>query len=355
MDLINLIYARAKDCEKTIVLPEAENDARILLAARQAADRKWARPVLLGDGDKINRLGRKIDIGIDDLVIHNPADSQWRKDFAAKYRLLRAKEDLSIAQSLERISDPLIFGAMMVREEQADGMTAGSTWTSGRVIRAALQCIGSKKEKGTVSSLFVLAIPDCPFGNDGVLFFADCSVIPYPDEKQLAEIAIRSAETIFDLFHVDPCVAFLSFSTKGSGVCPSTAKVREAARIASKEAPYLSIDGELQADAALVPQVAELKAPRSPVAGRANLLIFPDLNSGNIACKLVERLARARAFGPILQGLARPVNDLSRGASSEDIAGIIAITALQAAVQENSKTTAFFSDTHLVETFPNKN
>jgi phosphate acetyltransferase len=330
VNALDRIRERARRSARRVVLPEAALDERILLGARIAADRGWARPLLLGDIERISALAKSVAVPLNGLRILDHRRDQRRGVLAQRYLELRApKEKLDAEAAIALMDDPLFFGAMLVRQGEADGMTAGAAHATRDVLRAALRCVGLREGIATLSSVFIMVFSDDTIGDGGSMIFADCGVVPDPDERQLADIAVSSAQTAEHLLGLEPRVAMLSFSTRGSAEAPSVAKVRAATALARSAAPKVLIDGELQADAAIVQAVAQRKSPGSGVAGRANILVFPDLNAGNIGYKLVERLAKARAVGPILQGLAKPVNDLSRGASPEDIADVIAVTAAQ--------------------------
>jgi phosphate acetyltransferase len=256
----------------------------------------------------------------------HPQKDEWAGILAER----RKNKGVTPEQAAAILQDPLFFGAMMVREREMDGMVAGAVNTTSNVLRASLQIIGAQKGMKTVSSCFMMIVPDCPYGHHGTLMYGDCGVVPDPNPEQLADIAIATAQSTRSLVGVEPIVAMLAFSTYGSATHAIVDKVIEATKIVKQRHPELKIDGELQGDAALVEAVGKRKAPGSPVAGKANTLIFPDLNAGNIAYKLTERLAGAEAFGPLLQGLAMPVNDLSRGCTAHDILNTIAITCVQA-------------------------
>jgi len=264
------------------------------------------------------------------IQIIKPKDSEKLKEYAESYYQLRKNKGVSSDEAYQLLENPLYFGALMVYHDDADGLVAGSINATGDVFRPALQTIKTAPGINIVSSSFVMVIPDCPYGEKGVMVFADCALNPELNAEQLADVAIASAATGKALVGFEPKVAMLSFSTKGSGKHPLVDKIIEATKIAKEKKPELLIDGELQADAALIPSIGERKAPDSKIAGKANVLIFPDLHSGNIAYKLIERLAKAEAIGPISQGMRKPVNDLSRGCSAEDIVNVVAITVLQA-------------------------
>lgn len=316
---------RARAERKTIVLPESE-DPRTLAAARMAADQDIANIVVLGNRDALAAGGADLD----GITVVDPMTSDKRQLYAEKLAELRAHKGMTPEQALALMDDELYFGVMMVYFGDADGMVSGACHATGDVLRPALQILKTAPGTKIVSAFFVMIVPDCDYGQEGTFVFADCGLNQHPDSDDLSEIAIASARSFQDLVEATPRVAMLSHSTKGSAKSPAVDKVREAAGIAREKAPDLALDGELQFDAAVVPEVAAKKAAESPVAGQANVLVFPDLDSGNIAYKAVQRLAKAEAYGPMTQGIRKPVNDLSRGCSAEDIVGVIAITAVQA-------------------------
>ncbi len=322
MDIIEKIRDQAKKSLKTIVLPEGEEE-RVIRAAAILNSEKIATPVLLGNPETIRRKAEEANLELGDIRILEPARQANLEEYAEKYFQLRKHKGMTPEKAREVIVNPLYYGAMMVREGEAAGAVAGSINTTGDVLRAAIQIVGLAPNVNVVSSSFIMVLP-----KGEILTFADCAVIPDPDPEQLASIAISSANTHRKLVGSDPKIAMLSFSTKGSAKHELVDKVVEATRMVRKRAPELAVDGELQFDAAYVPEVGKRKAPDSPVAGQANVFIFPDLNAGNIGYKMVQRLAGAEAVGPVIQGLAKPYNDLSRGCSVDDIVNVAAICSI---------------------------
>ncbi len=327
MAIIDKIKAKAKADLKRIVLPEGE-EIRNVQAAVMIRDQGLAKLTLLGNPAKVKEVAAGADLT--DIEIIDPAASDKCALYAATLYDLRKAKGMTEEEAANKVTDPMYYGIMMVKLGDADGLVSGAIHSTGDMLRPALQIIKSKPGMKTVSSCFLMECPDKSFGDNGVMIFSDCAVIPEPDAEQLANIALGAADSARSLAGMEPRVAMLSFSTKGSAKHDNVTKVQEATRIAKEMAPDLMLDGELQLDAALVEKVGQLKAPGSPVAGKANTLVFPDLGAGNIGYKLVQRLAGAEAYGPILQGIAKPCNDLSRGCSAEDIVATVAITACQA-------------------------
>ena len=328
-NVMETIYAKARAAKKRVVLPEAD-DVRTVTAAQQIVAQGLAQVVLVSPEDRIQAAVKASGADISGCTVIDPVKSPLYKEYAHQFYELRKAKGMTEERALEIVADPLHFGCMMVLNEQADGQVSGATHSTADTVRPALRILKTAPGCKLVSSFFVMIVPDCEYGENGVLVYADCGLVINPNAEELAEIAIQSAITMQNLLGFEPRVAMLCFSTKGSASDPIADKVIAATNIAKQRRPDLLIDGELQADAALVDWIGKKKAPGSPVAGRANVLIFPDLNSGNICYKLTERLAKAEAYGPILQGLRKPVNDLSRGCDASDIVNVAAITAVQA-------------------------
>ena len=327
MALIDKIKAKAKADVKRIVLPEGE-EIRNVQAAVKIVEQGLAKLTLLGDPEKVKEVAA--GASLDGLTIINPKTSDKCAEYANTLYELRKAKGMTPEQAAELVKDPMYYGVMMVKMGDADGLVSGAIHSTGDMLRPALQIIKSKPGIKTVSSCFLMECPNKAYGDDGVMVFADCAVNIDPDAEQLASIALGAADSARSLAGIEPRVAMLSFSTKGSAKHDLVTKVQEATRIAKELDPNLLLDGELQLDAAIVESVGQLKAPGSPVAGKANVLVFPGLEAGNIGYKLVQRLAGAEAYGPILQGIAKPCNDLSRGCSVDDIVATVAITAAQA-------------------------
>jgi phosphate acetyltransferase len=327
MKFLEQVILRAKEDKKTIVLPESY-DIRTIKAAAMVLEQDIANIILVGNAIEIKKLAGDLDIS--KAVIVDPLSSDNQEDYVNTFYELRKSKGVTYEQAKEIMKDNVFFAVMMVKKGDADGMVSGAAHSTADTIRPALQIIKTAPGSKLVSAFFIMVVPDCEYGENGTFVYGDSGLNQNPNAEELAEIAISSAKSFKTLVQAEPKVAMLSFSTYGSGKDPIVDKVIEAAKIAKQRAPELLLDGELQGDAALVPSVGKSKAKGSPVAGEANVLIFPDLNCGNIAYKLTERLAKAEAYGPILQGIAKPVNDLSRGCSAEDIVGVVAITAVQA-------------------------
>ena len=337
MNLINKIIERAKANKQRIVLPEG-TEKRTLEAANQLIGDGVAEIILLGNQKEINALADEMKLqNIGKATIINPKEHDKKQIYTDLLVELRKSKGMTPEKAAVFVEDPLYLACLMIKNGDADGEIAGAQNTTGDVLRPALQIIRTSPGVSVVSGAFIMFTQTPQYGEDGTLIFADCAVMPNPNAQELASIAIASAQTARALVGVEPRVAMLSFSTKGSAQHEMVDKVTEATRIAKETAPDLLIDGELQADAALVPSVGASKAPGSLIAGKANVLVFPTLESGNIGYKLVQRLGNAEAVGPVLQGMAAPVNDLSRGCSVDDIYKMVAVTANQAIAAKSKK------------------
>lgn len=330
MAYIDIIKEKARSDRKTIVLPET-TDKRTLIAASHIISEGIADIIMIGDEEKIMDGAGWLEVELGGAKIVNPEKTPKLEEYIELLYELRKSKGMTMEKARELIlEDYLTFGVMMVKANDADGMVAGACHATADTLRPALQILKTAPGVKLVSGFFILDVPDCEYGDNGTFLFADCGLNQDPTAEELAAIADSSATSFKQLVGTEPIIAMLSHSTKGSAKHPLVDKVVEATKIAKENYPHLILDGELQTDAALVPQVAKSKAPGSPVAGKANVLIFPNLDSGNIGYKLVQRLAKAEAYGPMLQGIARPVNDLSRGCSWQDIVGVVALTAVQA-------------------------
>lgn len=332
MRFIGSIIEKLQRHPKRIVFPEG-TEPRVLQAARQFHSLRMGVPILLGDRSKIKAAAELLNVSLEGVRIINPAESEELDNFARRFELLRRMKGIKEKEAREAMLKPNYFGAMMVAMRQADGLVSGTSEISGSVLRPLFQIIKVAPQTTTASSCMIMEVEDTRFGEEGVMFMADCGVIPDPTVDQLADIAVSTAQLARQLVGLRPRVALLSYSTKGSATHPSIGKVQAATALAQQKAQQKQVeadfDGELQLDAALVPDIARRKLPESKVAGRANVLIFPDLNSGNIGSKLVQHIARANAYGQILLGLDRPAADVSRGSSAHDILGVAAIVGLQ--------------------------
>jgi phosphate acetyltransferase len=314
---------------KTIVLPEA-SDLRTIKAAEIALKEGYANIILVGNEETINQMATENNVDLSNVRIINPKTSQKREEYANKLFELRQAKGMTEEEASKLIEEPIYFGMMMLKNGEADGLVSGAAHSTSNTLRPALQILKTAPNTKLVSAFFVMCVPNCEYGEHGTFIYGDSGLNQNPNADELSEIAISSAKSFRSLVEAEPKVAMLSYSTYGSAKSELTEKVIEATKLVKEKAPDLLVDGELQVDSAIIPEVSKSKAPGSPIEGNANVLIFPDLNAGNIGYKLTQRLAKAEAYGPLCQGIAKPVNDLSRGCSADDIVGVVAITAVQA-------------------------
>lgn len=330
MTFIDTMKEKARKDIKNIVLPEAD-DVRVLKATEMVLNEGFANIILIGDTDEIKNLAKENAIKIDGVQIINPLTSTKLRKYSDDLYELRKAKGMTIEQAQELLkTNSRYFATMMVKSGDADGFVSGANHPTSDTLRPALQILKTAPNTKLVSAFFVMVVPECDYGENGIFVFADCGLNEYPDAEALSEIAISSAESFKELVGKEPKVAMLSYSTMGSAHSPLTEKVVEATKLLKSKKPNLICDGEIQLDAAILTEIAERKAPNSPLKGKSNILIFPDLDAGNIGYKLTQRFGKAEAYGPLCQGISKAVNDLSRGCSSSDIAGVVAITAVQA-------------------------
>ena len=329
VNFIETIKERAKKDIKTIVLPETE-DVRVLQATEKILREGFAKVVLIGNPEEVSDFAAENGITIEGATIVEPSTSEKYKEYVQTFYELRKAKGMTMEQAKEMLLNKVYFGMMMVKCGDADGLVSGAAHSTADTLRPALQILKTAEGTRLVSAFFLMVVPDCEYGEKGTFIFSDAGLNANPNSEELSEIAISSAKSFEQLVQKEPKVAMLSYSTYGSASSELVDKVVEATKLVKEKAPELQVDGELQLDAAIVKEIGEKKAPGSTVAGQANTLIFPDLNAGNIGYKLTQRLAKAEAYGPLCQGIAKPVNDLSRGCSSDDIVGVVAITAVQA-------------------------
>lgn len=329
MSFINDIKQRAKQDIKTIILPES-NDLRVIKATEQVLKEGYSDIILIGNKEEIKKLSQENNIDISKAKIVDPLKSDKFSEYAERFYELRKAKGMTLDKAKEIMKDNVYFGMMMVKQGDGDGLVSGACHSTADTLRPALQILKTAPGTKLVSAFFLMVVPNCEYGEKGAFVFGDCGLNEYPDPEALSEIAISSSKSFKQLVGKEPKVAMLSYSSYGSAHSPLTDKVVEATKLLKEKMPDLIADGELQLDAAIIPEIAASKAPGSQLKGEANTLIFPDLDAGNIGYKLVQRFAKAEAYGPLCQGIARPVNDLSRGCSAEDIAGVVAITAVQA-------------------------
>lgn len=329
MTFIEKLKEKAKKDIKTIVLPEA-TDVRVLEAADKIGKESFAKVILVGNEDEVIKKAKENNLDISKAKIVDPEKSENKEKYIETFYELRKAKGMTEEEARNKMKDPVYFGMMMVKCEDADGLVSGAAHSTADTLRPALQILKTAPGTKLVSAFFLMVVPDCEYGENGVFIFADSGLNENPDSDKLSEIAISSAKSFKQLVGKEPKIGMLSYSTYGSAKSELTEKVIEATKLLKEKAPELKADGELQLDAAIVPEVGRSKAKGSEVAGYCNTLVFPDLNSGNIGYKLVQRLGKAEAYGPLCQGIAKPVNDLSRGCSSDDIVGVVAITSVQA-------------------------
>ena len=329
MSFIENIKQRAKQDIKTIILPEAE-DKRVLEAASKVIKEGFAKVILIGDKEQVENDIKENNIDLTGVEIIDIKTSTKKQEYAQKLFELRQAKGMTEVEASKLIEEPIYYGMMMLKLGEADGLVSGAAHSTSNTLRPALQILKTAPNTKLVSAFFVMCVPNCEYGEHGTFVYGDSGLVENPNADELSEIAISSANSFKNLVGAEPKVAMLSYSTYGSAKSELTEKVIEANKLVKEKEPDLIVDGELQVDAAIIPEVSKSKAPGSIVAGNANVLIFPDLNAGNIGYKLTQRLAKAEAYGPLCQGIAKPVNDLSRGCSADDIAGVVAITAVQA-------------------------
>ncbi len=329
MDFIQAIKEKAKQDIKTIILPESE-DLRVLEGASKVLKEGYAKIILIGNEEEVKQRASQNNIDLTGATIIDPKTSDKYEEYVNQFYELRKAKGMTLEKAKETILEPIYFGMMMVKQGDSDGLVSGACHSTANTLRPALQILKTAPGTKLVSAFFAMVVPNCEYGENGVFIFGDSGLVENPTAEELSEIAISSSKSFHQLTGKEAKVAMLSYSTYGSAHSELTEKVVEATKLLKEKEPNLICDGELQLDAAIVPEIAASKAPGSPVAGKANTLIFPNLDAGNIGYKLVQRLAKAEAYGPLCQGIAKPVNDLSRGCNSDDIAGVVAITCVQA-------------------------
>ena len=333
MSFIDGLKDKAKQSIKTIILTESE-DKRVLEAAQKVRKQGFANIILIGNEDEANKLAKANNINIEGIPVINPETSDKFEEYANAFYELRKAKGMTEDKAREMLKDNMYFGTMMVKMGDADGLVSGACHSTANTLRPALQILKTAPGTKLVSAFFLMVVPDCKYGENGIFIFGDSGLVENPTADELSEIAISSSKSFEQLTGKESKVAMLSYSTYGSAHSELTEKVVEATKLLKEKMPNLICDGELQLDAAIIPEINASKAPGSPLKGEANTLIFPNLDAGNIGYKLVQRLAKAEAYGPLCQGIAKPVNDLSRGCNSDDIVGVVAITAVQAQAME---------------------